>query len=221
MELTLQKTLRFAIPAVMLYVLAYLSCWASHWCSIEMPVSYDIISKSLLFFLLGGLYAYLPLRDCANRPYDLRVGENLLQRLTSPFAADPAFPRDLGWDRASIVFYRFVDDEKEKSLAVQMRLALWNGVLWSSAADLRAISALGVVAIAAMMFVANLFGDPGFDTAKAVAVLLLLIVLFLVSIGFSEWTTRRQMSIGNRQAEIIILERKDELRTRLIAAAAA
>jgi hypothetical protein len=219
MPLTLLKIVRLAVPAVMLYLLLVLFCWASHWCSLVTPDSYKTFSNSFAFFALGALYYFLPLRRWANRAYAEEVGENLATRLTAPFVGDPNVPRNLTWPQVSEIFYGFIDEAKKKSLAVQMQLAYWNGAFWTSAADLRAVSAVGMALLGLAMLAANMIGDPNFDNARAVYGFLSLGLLFLVSIPFSRSATRKQIKIGNVQADLIIRAFRNELRQKLIDAA--
>jgi hypothetical protein len=210
------KTIRFLVPAILLYLLAVLFCWVSNWCSLAAPESYETFGKSITAIALGAIYYALPLRECANQVYFDRVNQNLVYQLTLPFIDDPAFPRNLTWRQVRRVFYPYVDNDK--SLEHLKVLAFWNGAVWTSAADLRMIAGLGTIFVTLVMLVVNLVGDNNFDNAKATYAILLLVLLFLVSIVLSELTTRRHIRIGTQQAEQIRLQHRDELRTKLIEA---
>jgi hypothetical protein len=210
------KTIRFLVPAILLYLLAVLFCWVSNWCSLAAPESYETFGKSITAIALGAIYYALPLRECANQVYFDRVNQNLVYQLTLPFIDDPAFPRNLTWRQVRRVFYPYVDNDK--SLEHLKVLAFWNGAVWTSAADVRMIAGLGTIFVTLVMLVVNLVGDNNFDNARATYVILLLVLLFLVSIVLSELTTRRHIRIGTQQAEQIRLQHRDELRTKLIEA---
>ena len=216
MAIFMLKTIRFLVPAILLYLLAVLFCWVSNWCSLAVPESYETFGKSILAIALGAIYYALPLRECANQTYFDRVNQNLIYQLTLPFIDDPAFPRDLTWRQVRRVFYPYVDNDN--SLEHLKALAFWNGAMWTSAADLRMIAGVGMIFFALVMLVVNLIGNNDFDNAKAGYAILLLVFLFLVSIVLSELTTRRHITIGTHQAEQIRLQHRDELRTRLIQA---
>jgi hypothetical protein len=210
------KTIRFLVPAILVYILAALFCWVSNWCSLAVPESYEALGKSIIAIALGAVYYALPLRECANQDYFDRVNRNLVYQLTLPFTDDPSFPRDLTWRQARRVFYPYVDNDK--SLEHLKVLAFWNGAVWTSAADLRMIAGIGVIFIAVVMLVVNLIGDNSFDNARAIYVIMLLLLLFLISIVLSELTTGRHIKIGTQQAEQIRLHHRDDLRAKLIQA---
>jgi len=210
------KTIRFFVPAILVYMLAVLFCWVSDWCSLAVPESYETFAKSIIAAALGAIYYALPLRECANQAYFDRVNRNLVYQLTLPFIHDPNFPRDLTWRQVRRVFYPYVDNDK--SLGHLKVLAFWNGAVWTSAADLRMVSGIGVIFFAFVMLVVNLIGNNTFGNARGVYAILLLLFLFLMSIVLSELTTRRHIRIGTQQAEQIRLHHRAQLRAQLIQA---
>ena len=210
------KTIRFFVPAILVYMLAVLFCWVSDWCSLAVPESYETFAKSIIAAALGAIYYALPLRECANQAYFDRVNRNLVYQLTLPFIHDPNFPRDLTWRQVRRVFYPYVDNDK--SLGHLKVLAFWNGAVWTSAADLRMVSGIGVIFFAFVMLVVNLIGNNTFGNARGVYAILLLLFLFLMSIVLSELTTRRHIRIGTQQAEQIRLHHRAQPRAQLIQA---
>ena len=213
----LLKTIRFFVPAGLLYFLLVGICWFSHWCEVALPSQYEEITKSILALILGYAYSVSYLRELSNSKYFEMVNQNICNKLITPFAGDPNVPKDLPWSRVRHVFYRFVD--ADESLKHQKTLAYWNGALWTSAADLRAVSALGCVITGILLLGANIFGDARFDTIRATYFFLLMVALFAISIPLSILTTRRHMEIGTQQCEFIVAQYRSELRAKLIAAA--
>jgi hypothetical protein len=216
MGISTLKLVRLFVPAIMLYFLAVLFCWVSNWCNLAVPDTYVAFTGTITAVVLGAIYYALPLREFANRAYFDRVNRNLVYQLTLPFSNEPDFPCDLTWRQVKRVFYPYVDNDK--SLEHQKMLAFWNGAIWTSAADLRMVATIGIVVLALIMLVVNLVGGTIFDNAKATYVILGLALLFFLSIGLSELTTRKHIRIGTFQAEHIRLQHKDELRAKLIAA---
>ena len=131
----LLKSIRFFVPAVMLYFVLCAICWFSHWCELAFPTQYDQITKSIAAIILGFIYSVSYLRESANGIYYDAVNKNLMDKLTGPFAADPNVPKDLPWSTIRPIFYGLVDNDA--SLKHQATLAYWNGALWTSSADLR------------------------------------------------------------------------------------
>ena len=212
------KTIRFFVPGVFSYVLFVLFCWASNWCTLALPESYETLTKSLLALALAAVYYALPLRKNANRIYFDRVNQNLVDELTRPFNSDVDFPKNLRWPKISRIFYNYIDTDPR--LAHTKGLAFWNGAFWTSTADLRVISGLGVLLFAGAILIANLIHDSSFNNSRAIGGLLLLIFLFVISILFSELTTRLHMAIGSQQAEYIRENHRAELKAKLIQASA-
>jgi hypothetical protein len=216
MPIFVLKTIRYFVPAGLLYLLLVLFCWASAWCSLAVPENYETITKSLLALALGGIYYALPLREYFNDVYFNRVNQSLINQLTLPFKVDPNFPKELTWNQVRRVFYPFVDNDK--SLKHLKGLAFWNGAIWTSAADVRA-SCIGIILFALVMLFANIVGSTTFDNAKATYSILLLAVVFTISIPLSELITQRHIKIGTQQAEYIRLNHRNDLRDKLIRAA--
>jgi hypothetical protein len=211
------KTIRFSVPAGMLYFLLAGICWFSNWCHLTIPNDYDQLTKSISALILGFVYNVSYLREVANRKYYDAVNRNITTRLTAPFASDPNVPKGLSWRQIRPVFYNFVDNDA--SLKHQATLAYWNGALWTSAADLRAISGIGCVSTAVCLIIGRMIGDDTFDYIHAAYFFMVVASLFFLSFLFSELSTRRHITIGTRQCLYIIQEHRNRLRAQLINAA--
>jgi len=161
----LLKTIRFFVPAGMLYFVLAGICWYSHWCELAFPKQYEDVIKSILALALGYIYSISYLRETSNERYFEAVNKNLVDLLTRPFAGDPTVPKGLSWNQVRHVFYRFID--RDASLGHQKGLAYWNGAFWTSSADLRAISCVACVITALLILGANVAGDTHFDSARA------------------------------------------------------
>jgi hypothetical protein len=212
----LLKTVRFFVPAGMLYIALVAICWYSHWCDLAIPTQYDQIMKSIAAIIFGFLYSVSYLREYTNKNYYNEVNQNLMRQLTSQFEADPSVPKGISWSTIRPIFYGFVDNDE--SLKHQATLAYWNGALWTSSADLRAVSCIACIATGILMLIAGVIGDESFDFTRAIYFFILTIILFLISILFSRLTTNRHLSIGNEQCEFILVQKRQQLRHKLIGA---
>lgn len=208
------KTIRFFVPAVMLYFVLVAICWFSHWCELAIPTQYDDITKSVAAIVFGYVYSVSYLRELANGDYYNAVNRNIIDKLTVPFAADPNVPKNLPWATIRPIFYGFVDNDA--SLTHQKTLAYWNGALWTSSADLRAISCLACVITGMIMVVANIIGDTKFDNIRATYFFLFAVLIFLISIWFSKLATRRHIDIGTEQCEFILVQYRAKLKDKLL-----
>jgi hypothetical protein len=141
--------------------------------------------------VLGVLYRFSGLRSWINARHHERVNENIrssLVRISGHVDDRSRF----SWKKIRRVFYKLVDDDN--SLTVLSKRIMFNGLLWTSAADLTAISAifLGVSLIAVVIGVAG---------AEICGIIYF--AFALVGVIGSYLTTKEHVALGNEQLELI------------------
>jgi hypothetical protein len=159
----------------------------------------------LITVALGCMYNYLPLRNISNRPYHTKVNINLR---VQALRALPQEERDINsyrWKHVRSIFYYFVD--KDDSLKIQASRAYWNGLAWTTFADVRAIAGIFLVAYIVCYFV--------YDAMVFLFYAPVALVLFTVSFAFSAIATKRHIEIGNEQVEYILVHYSEALAEKL------
>lgn len=204
---------RFLVPGCLLYVLLVAVCAATNWCSLALPTNWEELSKLTLAVALAFLYNSVRLRERMNESFFKAVNQNLVDKLTAPFAANPMVPRPLQWRHVRPVFYSIIDGDP--SLTHQASRAYFNGALWTSAADLRVISLIGILVFVGVLFLGNLFPGLTFPYGKVVGAILVCIFLAGISFPISAAITRRHIEIGNEQVEFILAKYRENLRQQL------
>jgi hypothetical protein len=181
-------------------------------------------TKLVAALVLGAIYSLTPLRELSNGIYHLDVNENISRRLTKPFEdLNPQF-KALGWSKIRHIFYHFVD--KDETLKVKSQIVRFNGLMWTSLADLRVVSVIGVLAFSASTVCSHYVGLASgvtaltYDEYRAGIPIFLLTVLFLLTFYFSRRVTNRHKALGDEQCEYILTQYKSELRAKLAELAA-
>jgi hypothetical protein len=167
----------------------------------------DFSSGIYLFIALtlGFAYNYTPLRTISNKRYHEKVNVNLR---TQALRVLPPNERDLNsyrWKDIRSIFYYFVD--KDASLKNQVSRAYWNGLAWTTFADLRAIAFIFAITYAICYF--------SFHYITFLLYALAAFALFVVSFAFSRISTKRHMQIGDEQIGYIQVHYRQELAAKL------
>src|SRR5262245_4009701 len=176
MEYKLLNTVRYFVPGMMLYLLLVSVCWLTSWCELEIPKTWEEFLKLSLAAVLAYPYTASGLRNRMNEFYFEAVNKNLVRGLTEPFKGDPGVPRGLTWQQIRSTFYHLVNSDP--ALTHHSRRAYANGALWTSAADLRAISLIGVLAFIACMFIGQIFETAQFPLVRAIIGIVVCLFLF-------------------------------------------
>lgn len=186
------KRLRFLVPGIIIFTLwALLGSFTGDW-KVQTSLSPDAIGKTTTAFVLALLYYVLPLRDWANRRnYDI-VNSNITQALTK-IGSENASAKKLSWQQIKPLFYKLVNSDD--SLTFQSKRAMFNGLLWTSTADVRAISIIFTIISVAYHFV--------FDSQGALFGALVFGAIAAATWPVSWILTEKHKSIGNEQIEII------------------
>jgi hypothetical protein len=209
MSYTTLGWIRYFVPGVLLYLLLASICWATSWCAFAVPTNWKDLFGLAIAAALAFPYSACGLRHRMNQLYFDQVNGNLVRRLTAPFASDPMVPQGLTWKHIRSVFYNLVNSDR--ALTHHSQRAFRNGALWTSAADLRAISLIGILAFIAVLLVGKLFETASFPPHRAIIGMFACIVLVGLSFPFSSALTRRQIEIGNEQVEHIMSHHRQAL----------
>jgi hypothetical protein len=210
MEYKLLSKIRYFVPGMMLYVLCVSVCWVTEWCKLEIPKTWEEFLKLGLAAVLAYPYTASGLRNRMNEFYFDAVNKNLVRGLTEPFKSDPGVPRGLTWQQIRPTFYHLVNSDA--ALTHHSHRAYANGALWTSAADLRAISLIGVLAFITSIFIGQMFENAQFPPARAIIGVLVCLVLMGISFPISSALTKKQIEIGNEQLEHILTHHRQKLR---------
>ncbi len=197
------KWLRFITPGILIYGCgAILGNFTALWTA---TIPSDI--RELLYYgpIIGfAIFYYLsPFRYYFNKKFFDNVSENIRRQLVS-IAELNDDPNIFTWKALRGIFYHFVDNDE--SLKRKSSLAYFNGLFWTGAADLQAISL-------PFAFFSLVVWSLKIDGAMHAA------LIFLLA-AFAGWLgslilTEKHKAIGNEQLEIIRHKYKSELRTKL------
>jgi len=161
--------------------------WPSLWPQkLEDAISYSIV------IIPAAIYYLTPLRDWANRKFFQDISENIRSKIVQISTLQDE-PTVYTWKAIRGIFFHFIDIDK--SLTVKASLAYFNGFIWTTLADIRALAfTFTVIAVALWILL---------GVAKA----LIAAVLFLAGAVLSYWgsvvVSRRHKEIGDEQIEII------------------
>ena len=213
MSSRIQATFRFFFPGILVYGLCWLVCWVTGWCSLPEPKNLEEAGKGLIG-VIGALAYYLSgLRDFSNWPFFGRVTGNITALLAKPFENTIAPAKALPWLKVSIIFYHFVDTDP--SLKIQSDRLRFNGTLWTSAADLRAMAIIGVALFALFAFVPVVFPAAQFDEDRLLPAFVGLAAIVALSVPISIRLTERQRELGAAQCAVIVSKHKSDLEKQL------
>ncbi|GEM_PF-1834944 len=216
MGLETQKWLRLLIPGLFLYGLLVILCFTTEWCELAIPKTLEEASKLLAAIVLGAIYSVTGLRELSNKHYFFDVNENIRGNLIRPFVGQIVHVDAISWRDVRSVFYHFVD--LDESLKIKSSIVRFNGLLWTSIADLRAICVIGILAFSSSVICSHYvtFGviSP-FPEYRAGFPILALTILFLATFHFSQFVTQKHKQLGDEQCEYILNHFRDELRSKL------
>ena len=213
MSLHTQKYLRLLIPGILLYGLLVIFCWTTRWCNLPIPQTWEEITKLLVAVLLGVLYHFTGLREISNGCYYIDVTSNIVEKLTNPFAREIPLTRRLTWNDLRSTFYNFIDNDE--SLKVQSDIIRFNGLLWTSIADLRAVTIIAVLFFAGSMVCSSQIQHLKFPEYRAGLPISVLTVIFLSTFWFSRIATARHKDLSAGQCEHILEHHGAALKARL------
>lgn len=194
------KQLRFVIPGALFYVFYLILGYVSGLWDVSLPENWQEAAYGTAPIVLGFLYYSLPLRNWANRPFAVEVHSRLTRGLAQQAGA-PYTNREYEWEQVSGVFWHFID--KDPSLKSKSLDAYFNGLIWTTWSDVRAISLVYVILSSVILLISCPAGSYA---------VLLFSSLFLISFLGSHFVTQRHHQIGEEQLRIIGTKFKKELR---------
>lgn len=197
--------LRFVTPGILvLLFIGILGAVTGLW-PMWQPGDWKDTSYSISVIIPAGIYYLTPVRDRMNRYFFRKISKNIRDRLVQ-ISELPDLPDVYTWKALRGIFYHFIDNDK--SLSAKASLAYFNGYVWTTLADIRALSyPFALVACALWYF--------GFDGAPIALMAFILLTIF--SYFGSTVVTEQQIDIGDQQLEIIEHKYKSEL-TRMMEA---
>jgi hypothetical protein len=159
--------------------------------SVPFPKSQKESLDSLVATIPAVLYYATPLRDWSNRKYFDDVTETLRRRLVG-IAGLPDDQERFSWKKLRGIFFTLIDNDP--SLTKKAGIAYSNGFIWTTVADIRALSLLSLIPSLVLYLC-------GFEGGLAAAI----IIFFICSISFavSAQVTKKHKAIGEEQLEII------------------
>jgi hypothetical protein len=156
--------------------------------------------------LIGFLYIALNLRGPVLRTSSRRFDNNIKDRLLSACQQNPLVAANTAKLRKGQtlghVFFGLVD--RDSSLTEKAKRVRFNGLMWTSAADLITLGTIGVVVYLAAAF---LTGKSEFLAAMLVIAGVVLVAAFVLM----PVVIRRHLSLSNDQLEYIGLRLRKEL----------
>lgn len=193
------KRLRLLVPGLMLTViLEPLLDTSTRLAGLGLPDISEYVGYPLQVFVFGVAYHVLELRRIAFRDPVVTVTKNIENALLKccrghdKLLAHEAYLRDRR--RLMHVFYRIVDNDA--TLQEKAKRIRFNGLLWSSFADLQVIAWLSglayLIAGAISQSQSLIFASMG------------LLVVALTSSAATQRTTMKHLALSNEQLEIII-----------------
>jgi hypothetical protein len=213
MSLQTQKYLRLIIPGIFLYGLLVVFCWTTQWCTLAIPQTWEELSKLLAAVVLGALYNFTHLRELSNKFYHFDVNSNIVRILTRPFITEMPGVQRIAWQDFRSTFYNVVDHDE--SLKVKSEIIRFNGLLWTSVADLRVVTIIAVLIFSASMICSAYITPLRYPEYRAGIPIFLLSIIFLCTFWFSKITTDRHKVLGMEQCEYILEHHRDALKGKL------
>lgn len=200
MPIELLKSLRFITPGIIIiFSWAFLGKLTGDW-KIAVPQKISDIGSYLPAIVAAGVYYLTPLRDWANRKHFDSINQNIRCKLAKIAAVDLGNPR-AAWPNLRRLFYRIVDSDN--SLQLHAKRAYFNGFIWTTIADVKAIA---LVFAAFALLYHFLFSSQG-------ALWGVLIFSFFAGICWplGATITRKHKEIGDEQIAIIDQFHRDQV----------
>lgn len=204
MDRSVLKPLRWLAPGVLFYlltlpVISLLPVEAS----VKVGLDYELFHLPIAAIVFSLFYNVLNVRYYSNASFHREVTTNIESRLWQ--TAHPNTARPVAWtDKlARDLFYHLVD--KDPSLTARSQNIYFNGFVWTTIADARAVSLLVL-----FMTLGMLLSSPSNSTALTGAGLNLLV--FCLSFPGSYLVTKKHIQLGNEQLDYIVAHYSNEVR---------
>jgi hypothetical protein len=185
------KHLRFIAPGIIVICFAAILGWLSGMWSIEVPELKDAATLPL-FLLPAALYYVTPIRTWVNKPHADRITNNIVDQLVRIGRGGPNEGR-YQWSQIKTIFYPIID--KDPSLSQKSKLAYANGFIWTTFAD---VTALSLIYVVTSLVIAFGWGNYGSLVAASIFG-----IVAIASFFGSFATTKRHLGISQEQLDII------------------
>ncbi|KZD00953.1 MULTISPECIES: hypothetical protein [unclassified Thalassospira] len=199
------KMLRLITPGVMCLLFIIIFGHSTGFYKIEFPSSVRDLDKSLAAICIAFVYQILPIRKWSNKPFQSDIAGNIRDKMREIYGVGAP---ELSNKDAMTIFYNFVDNDE--SLKIQAKIAYFNGYIWSSVADFRALTLIFCL----LSIVCGFFVDNVFFNVNALA----FGVLFACSFFVSYHVTAEHKKISDNQMRTIknfyrekLISKMDEL----------
>ncbi|MCT8972612.1 hypothetical protein [Microbaculum marinisediminis] len=209
MSYTTQRYLRFVIPGMLGYFSLYFICLGGNFCNIDWPASLDEVMKLTAVFLIAFFYDLLPLRKLANSKHEDIINKYIITTLKEPFIRNNNNLDRIEWDEFKDIYYKLIDNDE--TLKMRSQTIRFNGTLWSSAADLRAISGVSLLILILFLIASKCGIYNDFNENEILKSWVIFSVGFISSFPISWTLTSRHRTMVRGQCNYIIRHRKDEL----------
>lgn len=191
------KTLRFIAPPIVFFSLLFVVSKMLHFTNVGSPLNAKDAAYNVGYLALAGLYYITPLRSWTNGIFHRRVNENLRYRMVVIAGLDDDSSR-YPWSRVKDVFYRRIDSDQ--SLKERSGDIMVNGLIWSTLADLTALSLIFFVGMIGLWI-------AKFDNAPEAAVVMASIAI--ASRVMQDLVTARHIDMGNDQVSYMAQYHRD------------
>ena len=170
----------------------------------NFPIEFVKFPTYVVVFVF--IYAALGLRRVSNRPYAKQIDHNIKERLWEIGRPSVHPPANWTTGKAMQLFYGFIDSDE--SLKIKASNIRFNGALWTTAADARAISFI-------LLIVSGIFWMFVGAELDIVAALLINAIVFVASFLVSQHLTNHHKRLGGEQITFIEMNLKKRLSEKL------
>ncbi len=185
------KIVRFIAPAIIIAVFVFFLGRLLGYTSLKMPTDLKDAMYNIPLLIVAIVYYASPIRSFANSRFHQRVNENIRIRMVA-IAGVTDRPDRYTWNKIKNIFYNIIDHDE--SLTKRSETIMFNGAIWTTLADVTALSAL--FALLSALFCA--LGFQGALTALAAFVL-----LALLSLALQFAVTKKHVNMGDDQLDQI------------------
>jgi hypothetical protein len=203
-------TLRLTIPGI-LFLIILVTLLEGDKGILDIKISAESLLYIGVVFVFGVLFYVFSPRMYIMKNSLNKITENIKDKLLSPFIDDPDIKNSIiklrAGDKLINVFYHIID--KDNSLVERTKEVYFNGLIWSSLADLTIISPIGmIIYIVEYLYTKNL----NFLIYAMVALGLCILSILLIPL-----VVKRHFRLSNNQLTYMSDINKKELREQLIA----
>lgn len=203
MKLNTLQSLRFGTPAILILLFTALSGKLTGLWQLSLPENPKDWAATVMGLVISTLYYLSGLRNWANQFWFEKVNENIRSQLIKIADLDDN-TKIFSWTSIKPIFYNLIDNDK--SLTINSEQAYFNGYIWTTCADVRAISFIfAVLSIFAFSF----------EVVGAKALIAIFVCIFGFTFLASAIATKKHMKIGNQQIKTIKLFHQTKLKEKL------